>query len=257
MPLLRALFANLLLLLFGYALEAAESFTPVSFHEIEVEVASGSSCKLSLMRFDTSEVDLKIISNGSEFKNPAYGSLQEALQRNGCLAGSNGGFFDTDPFSAVGYLVIDSQVVAERPDKQWMHGLVLVEGGNLSLGNIDELLQKNIPQAALQSGPRLVRAGEPEPDLHDPRRAWRTFIGRDSNQNWILGIASAVSLKDLSQALLSHEMKQVIELDYVLNLDGGSSTGLYLETDGAKKFHREPSRVQNFIGIAPRIKNGS
>ncbi len=224
----------------------------IEFHEIEVAITGGNTCTLSWVKFDPERVALKVISNGSDFKNPVYASLQQAVEANGCVAGTNGGFFDHDPFSAVGYLVADTAVLAERPDKLWMHGLVMVAEGKLQLGEIDELLPGAHPSMALQSGPRLIKAGLAASDLHGPQRAWRTFIARSADGYWILGVAKPVTLSQLAESLLAPEMKQLIEIEYALNLDGGPSSGLFFKQDDQVVFNKNTARVQNFIGLALR-----
>jgi len=237
----------------GYGQLCAEN-NSFSFHEMTVPLEGRKSCQLKFVRFDSSYYDLRIVSNGSDFSQPVYGTLEGALKQNGCVAGTNGGFFDIDPFSNVGYLVVGSKVLAKRPDKPWMHGLILLERGKLQLGDMEELYPPAEPQMALQSGPCLIKEGKPKVEGSGGQRAWRTFIGRDAGYQWILGISSPVSLKELSEALKVPEVHTVVELNYVLNLDGGPSTGLFVEQDGEVVFKREPSRVQNYIGILPRKK---
>ncbi|MEM1158530.1 MAG: phosphodiester glycosidase family protein [Verrucomicrobiota bacterium] len=250
MPRFRALLIYLLLLLPVSSLDAAETKAPFSFHQIKVRAADGSSCELSLVRFDAAVVEFKVISNGRDFKQPAYASLKEALVSNECFAGINGGFFELDPFSPIGYLVVDGEVLSKRPDKSWMHGLVMVENGKMQLDDMDVLLPEVKPEQALQSGPCLIEAGAIDSYLLPGQRARRSFIVRGSSEGWMIGVSSRICLFDLAEVLLSPPVKELIQVQYALNLDGGSSSGMYLEQSGKTLFYQKTARVQNFIGIA-------
>jgi exopolysaccharide biosynthesis protein len=228
----------------------------ISFHEVKFELSNGKPCRLSMVLFHQSDFTLKVISNGVDMAEPSYRNLSEVSEQNGCVAVTNGGFFDINPFSPVGYTMIDGLLIAGRPNKPWMSGVVMMKGDQMLLGDIDELLNRKPAETALQSGPRLVKDGIPEKDLKDERLAYRTFIGRGDKGKWVMGIASACTLRDLSHFLVAPEMQDLIKLDYVLNLDGGPSSGLFFKgtDDQPSVLLGGTATVQNFLGLVP--KNG-
>ena len=80
--------------------------------------------------------------------------------------------------------------------------------------------------AALQSFPVLVQSGAASYSDEDGQTARRTVLAQDKNGRllFILAPYGGFTLAQLSQWLAASDL----DLDFALNLDGGSSTGLLL-----------------------------
>ena len=67
---------------------------------------------------------------------------------------------------------------------------------------------------------------------------------------------SSVTLIQLTQALVSTEVKGLIDLTNVINLDGGPSTGFVYQVSDQPSFHFPQGwTVRNFIFVVPRTEN--
>lgn len=147
----------------------------------------------------------------------------------GALAVINGGFFDQNNYSTA--LVI-SGGVASGESYQGRGGMFAVDAeGMVSLRYLAEQpYDPNEPLVeALQSWPMLIRPGGVLTYTNeDGDRARRSALALD-RYGHVLLIASPTStftLRGLAEWLLASDL----EIDAALNLDGGSSTGLYLKS---------------------------
>ena len=71
-------------------------------------------------------------------------------------------------------------------------------------------------------------AGKPVAGLNADRPAYRTFIFTQGPDHFGLGISESVSLAELAQILATPDLVPGGKITRALNLDGGSSTGLYV-----------------------------
>jgi uncharacterized protein YigE (DUF2233 family) len=86
---------------------------------------------------------------------------------------------------------------------------------------------------AVQAGPRLVSAGRPNPGLR-AQSARRSFVGVDAEGRAVIGSTgpSPVEARDLAAFLARGEAQGGAGLVDALNLDGGSSSQLYVRDGG-------------------------
>lgn len=140
----------------------------------------------------------------------------------------NGGFF-TETWQATGLTIVDG--VASGVSYTDFGGMLTVSETNIGVRSLVE--QPFAPSEellyALQSFPMLVlpngRLGFPEEDGRPNRR---TAVGMDQNGRLLFIVApwGSFTLHQLSRYLVESDLM----LETVLNLDGGTSTGLYLAT---------------------------
>ena len=106
----------------------------------------------------------------------------------------------------------------------------------------------------LQTGPWLVRRGVSQGGFSNdetPRR--RTFIATDGQGTWLLGYVSTATLRELAAMLRNATIQGIIPVQDALNLDGGSSSGLWIrQGERAVRYFEEETTVRNFIGIRRR-----
>ena len=109
--------------------------------------------------------------------------------------------------------------------------------------------------ALLQSGPFLVDGGTTVAGLSASPERRRTFLFTDGSRHWGIGLASSSSLAELGLILaLPGATGTGCRVTRALNLDGGTSCGLYFDRGAGERDHAvEPfKRVRNFVGVAPR-----
>lgn len=145
----------------------------------------------------------------------------------------NGGYFD-EKKKATALVIFDG--VAKGSSYQGFGGMVVVnQQGAFELRSLRQ--QPYDPaeplQQAMQSAPMLIQPGGVLSDLEvDDKRSRRTVIARDTHGRILLMVCDfpVFTLKELARLLKESDL----ELDAALNLDGGSSTGLYLRTSSMK-----------------------
>jgi exopolysaccharide biosynthesis protein len=175
------------------------------------------------------------------------------------IAAINGGFFDMKAGGSVSFLVSDGQVIHENKpnvlssdNEMGANALVIYDNGKSdilpTMGSTRIPLLKNV-EDALVTGPLLLNNSQinklqkrPFNDLKHPRSA----ICLGKKEIWLVAVdgrhkeASGLNLNELSQFLLSCECKHAI------NLDGGGSTTLYLQTKKLNGIVNHPSDNKKF-----------
>jgi len=181
-----------------------------------------------------------------------------ALQYN-ALAAINGGFFDMKAGGSVSFLVSDGKVIHENKpnimsidNEIGANALVIYENGKSEIspteGPTRNPLLKKV-EDALVTGPLLLKNSQintlqkrPFNDLKHPRSA--LCLGK--KEIWLVAVdgrhkeATGLNLNELSQFLLSCGCQQAI------NLDGGGSTTLFLNTAKFNGIVNHPSDNKKF-----------
>jgi uncharacterized protein YigE (DUF2233 family) len=238
-------------MVFALLLPAARAAEVVTVHEASVAV-NGRTLHLTLAQFSAAQATFKVIDNAAAPDRAKYQRLPDAMRAADCLAGSNGGFFERQPFAPVGLLVADGAHSGALRTKSWINGLIVVRNGNPALERADAFVDSPAVTQALQAGPFLVRLGQPENDLDPTRMARRTFVCHDISGHWALGVSGLCTLAELAHALREPGVTDVLSVYSALNLDGGPSTGLWVRRGDQDFYAPEASIVQNYLGIVPR-----
>jgi exopolysaccharide biosynthesis protein len=141
----------------------------------------------------------------------------------------NGGYFDAEG-KATALVIFDG--IPQGASYEGFGGMVVVNSqGDFELRSLRQRpYDPNEPlQQAMQSSPMLIQPGGLVSDLDtDEDRSRRTVIARDTSGR-ILLIAcdwAAFTLKELATLLKESDL----DLDAALNLDGGRSTGMFVNT---------------------------
>jgi len=137
----------------------------------------------------------------------------------------NGGYFNED-HSPSGYLVIDGKRIGDKMFDQDKSGLLIIDDGKILLRdtNIQPVTSTENIYSALQSFPFLIKNSEPAIKTDSGKKARRTAVGIDKNNNvYLIVVNTNISLYEFMNYLLNTR----INLSNVLNLDGGPSTGIY------------------------------
>jgi exopolysaccharide biosynthesis protein len=190
--------------------------------------AATSATDVTVVRFDPSAYRISV--KYDPFAPGFLSDWNDALEP---LAMINGGYFDENK-RATGLVIFDG--VKRSESYQGFGGMVVVNAqGQFELRSLrrqpydpDEQLQQ-----AMQSSPMLIQPGGEISQLEaNDDRSRRSVIARD-RQGRVLLIAIDLPMLTLSE--LAEALKQSdLDLDAALNLDGGRSTGLYLNTDAKR-----------------------
>jgi len=175
------------------------------------------------------------------------------------LAAINGGFFDMKAGGSVSFLVSDGVIIHENKpnvlsveNEMGANAIVVYDNGKGDIlptqGPTRIPLLKNV-EDAIVTGPLLLKNSQINPlqkrpfnDLKHPRSA----ICLGKKEIWLVAVdgrhkeASGLNLNDLAQFLLSCGCQQAI------NLDGGGSTTLYLNTNKFDGIINHPSDNKKF-----------
>ena len=216
--------------------------------------AAGKRATLHFVLLEPGKTEFKIVDQGAGGRL----DLGAAMRGAGCLAGVNGGYFHPD-FQPLGLVVSDGRVVHAVERAALLSGVLLVgSDGRSALLRAEEYLaraakEKAPPRQALQAGPFLVDKGAPVAGLNATRAARRTAVLTDGAGRWALVSTSALTLAETG-ALLARPgvAPDGFRVRRALNLDGGSSTGLWVRAEPEPFYQREFSTVRNFLGVVPR-----
>ena len=106
-------------------------------------------------------------------------------------------------------------------------------------------------QAALQAGPFLVDRGSSVAGLNATRLAERTVLLAESKGVVALLSTAPVSLAELGQLLATPGLFPGLKIERALNLDGGSSTALWVAAEPTPYVRPEWKPVRNAVAILP------
>ena len=184
--------------------------------------ADGDDDTVTIVRFDTRKVKVSV---GYQPGQPI--SMNDWMQQEHPLAIINGGYFDQQ-FNATALVVSNGQVFGQS--YTGFGGMLSVDSlGSLSLRSLHQ--QPYNPNSerleqATQSAPMLMLDGKRTQFSADASQTRRSVVAMDK-QGRLLFIVSPnpiFSLDELADQLVSSDLS----IETALNLDGGSSTGLYV-----------------------------
>jgi uncharacterized protein YigE (DUF2233 family) len=249
-----------LAVLLGCALPAKAAWTNVSSTELSPpaaechhflisvrETESGGRATLHLATFDFRKATLRIIDQPAEPR----ADLADMMQREKCLAGVNGGYFDPN-YAPVGLLVSDWRVIAPLRKARLLSGILSVANGKVRLQRVAEFSRKSKITEAVQAGPFLIDRARAVPGLDDSRSARRTFVVVGAQNQIALGFCSQVSLAELAAILVVPDVAGDMKIQRALNLDGGSSSAFWFAGEGKAFSISEQKTVRDFVAIMPR-----
>ena len=211
------------------------------------ESEGGDRATLHLAVFSTNKATLRVIDDPPE----AQADLTGTMQREQCIAGVNGGYFDPED-KPVGLLIADGRLVAPLRKARLLSGVVSVLNGRVRIQRSTEFSLKTKPMAARQCGPFLVDGGRPIVGLNDTRAARRSFAITGGTDRAAIGYSSHVTLAQLAGILATAGLASGLTIDRALNLDGGSSSAFWFAGEGRPFSIREQKRVRDYLAIVPK-----
>ncbi len=203
----------------------------------------GAVATLECAIFSPKNATLRVIDDSNVSSN-----LATVMQREHCVAGTNGGYFDPG-YAPVGLLVSDGKTIAPLRKAKLLSGVVSVVNGRIFIQRTAEFSMKAKPSAARQCGPFLVDRGHAISGLDNTRSARRTFVAT-SGDRAMVGYSSHVTLAELA-ALLSSPVLGDFKMERALNLDGGSSSAFWFAGENGVFSISEQKSVRDFLGVVP------
>ncbi|MBE2204316.1 MAG: phosphodiester glycosidase family protein [Chthoniobacterales bacterium] len=206
-----------------------------------------TTAKLTAIVFQSKAYSLRVVDSDS----PGRTKLAASLQAAGCVAGVNGGYFHED-FRPVGLVIENGVEIHPFERAGLLAGILALRGKQWEI--VRSAAFKNSPDVkqAVQCGPMLVEAGHPTAGLNAVRSARRTIAATDGRGQWALIYLTSVTLAEAAEILLTPGVLGNWKPVTALNLDGGSSSGLWAASDPTEISLPEFGQVRNFVGIVPR-----
>lgn len=205
---------------------------------------------LHFFKFSSKTHELKVIDQGTDQK-PRYTDLASAMRANGCIAGCNGGFFQRDG-KPLGLVVSNGLAQGVNNQKSSLtSGTIYVEKGSISLVRTTAFSKKTapMPRQVLQTGPFLVEDGQSTRGLSNRKFARRTVLATDNQGNWAILYTPPTTLSQLGDVLAKSGAINGFTIRQAINLDGGSSSGLWVNKENQPLYFHEVRKVRNFLGV--------
>lgn len=235
----------------------------LAYSDVHINISDNPQVPLNkdliLVKIDPKKYSFTIYEN---FEPENAKTIREIHEQTNSILTFNGGFF-TEDFKPTGLLISNSQILRDKSYADLLDGILTIEkNGNTGFFSHQDL--KSDPQItpqkydfAIQNGPVLINQyGQIEITKDTGKKASRTAIGIDKEGNIILIILKQSLLNTdntVSLYIFAHLLKEIapikdLGLHSVLNLDGGPSTGLFIDD----KYYPEMEKVQNVILVKLR-----
>lgn len=209
-------------------------------------INGNQTARVTAVCFNNKTHTLRVIDSPS----PGNAALANTLADAKVLAGVNGSYFHKD-FHPVGLMICDGKTVNGFERAKILSGIIGVgPDGHISIqraGEYDSL--KSHFQQGLQCGPMLVEDNQAVPWLNAERIARRTVVAQGPHGETALIYISSVTLADAAHILVLPSILDTWRPKTALNLDGGSSSGLWTANGVSLA---EIARVRNFLAVVPR-----
>ena len=215
-------------------------------HVVLENPGGNESAVVDLAIFSAKSCTLRVIDN------PTAETLSDAMPRDKCAAGVNGGYFSAD-FAPIGLLVSDRRMIAPLQRARLITGVLSASARGVQILRAREFSRGEKIGAAVQCGPFLVDHYEMVRGLDDSTAARRTFAATGTNDRALLGVCSEISLAKLATILATTRLADDLKIRRALNLDGGSSSAFWFARENGSVFSiREQKAVRDFVGIVPK-----
>ena len=211
----------------------------------------GAEMIVEVVRFQAAQAGFQVVDQGADGDR----SLADVMRATGALAGINGGYFHPDR-KPLGLVVTHGVPIHAEERARLLSGVLLIDAnGTIRLQRVDEPRAKMTVREALQAGPFLVDAGQPVAGLENKRAARRSVVATDGGGTWAILTLDHATLAEAAALLATPGvLGDGKKISRALNLDGGSSTGLWVKGAGTSSptYAPEFGTVRNFLGVFPR-----
>ncbi len=203
---------------------------------------AGSAVRVTGVFFTAKQARFAVIDN------PGQLSLGAVMKTAGALAATNGAYFKAAG-TPVGLAIAAGKKIHGFEKAKLLSGIFVVTKGVPRLVRSGEYTASKHDTDALQAGPFLVENGRPIAGLNAGRGARRTVVATDGKGRWALLLVSYATLAETGELLASEGIFPDFPIAKALNLDGGSSSALWVATEPKPYYAAEFGRVRNFLAI--------
>ena len=204
---------------------------------------------LHVVTFSTRQCALHVIDQRDA--NAGGRVIAPLMRAHRAVAGVNGGFF-TPAFEPLGKMIAGGHGTGALSQSKLLSGMVVSAGGKAWLMWRDEFRGDSGVSDLLQAGPRLVSEHAPIAGLDRQASRARTFIATDGSDGWCIGVAKSASLGDLAAMLSTPGLIPAHRVWRALNLDGGNSSAIWMQTRRREISDPGWSTVRNYLALVPR-----
>ena len=176
--------------------------------------------------------------------------LAEAMAREKCAAGVNGGYFDLN-FKPIGLRVIDGAVTSPLTRARLLTGVLCASSRGIGIQRLAEFSRRRKCDTAIECGPFLVDGGTRISSLDDRRSARRTFAAVSREGKAALGVSTELTLAQLGVVLANRSLTNDFKIWRAMNMDGGSSSAFWFRKNGAFSIS-EDKNVRDFVGVVEK-----
>lgn len=220
---------------------------------ITYETQSIEEKDFQIVSIDPKLFNLEIVQNE---ESPVSNSIKDIHDQEKSIVTFNGSFF-TEKYLPTGLLISAGKTLHEYQKGQLINGIFLLKKNHQpELIPASDQLPANL-DFAIQNGPILLNEhSEIMVDDRFGKSASRTAIGLDKDNHIIvillrqslLNRDNTLTLLQFARVLANSDYFRKIGLHSVLNLDGGTSTGLAI----GDEYFPELAKVQNIIITKPQ-----
>ncbi len=208
---------------------------------------SGAPAGGHVLRFSPRSYALRVVTSAQSGAPVADAQAFRAAA--GAVAAFNGGFFDAAN-APLGLLVSEGRQIS--PLRKVDHGVFAVVDGKASVRHASQWQAGLKAEFAVECGPRLLVDGE-VPHFRSPEAARRTALGVDDQGQVVVVVTTGgVSLDALAQWIRLPRARGGLGAVQALNLDGGKSTMLAVQTPAAQWTVASPIAVPVGIAVVAR-----
>ncbi len=232
--------------------------SPQGYHSFELPGKSAgffsfldAAPRVDAWFFSSARHGMVVLDEGDKARR--YGSLENAMRAERCVAGINGGYFAADEAATpLGLLRHNGREVTPLASGSFaVAGVLYDTGRELRLERSRRLsFSPTRMREAIQGGPFLVEQGRKIVGLNADKKARRSFVATDGRGNWCLAMSSPLTLDELAGLLASGKALGSFRVQTALNVDGGTSSAFWVSAPQVNK--PGVKAVRNYIGIVPR-----
>lgn len=218
----------------------------------EVHMGSTAAENIFELRCDPALTRLGLI-DARDYRQKTM-SVSDLVTRSRCWAAVNGGYFDSDD-KPMGFQRDSRRVISGETRTAGLFGGVFVIGPH----GPELMAREDFSPApaifALQCGPRLIYKGEFIKGIHADPPTRRTGMGVDRKGRIFLyatGVGARYTFAQTQAFLTGPSAKGGLDAWGVLNLDGGSSTQMSVQTRKMTQEIPSWASVPIAVGVFPR-----
>lgn len=223
---------------------------PIVYRMRVLASAEGRRLHLPLALFDSRRARLAVLDLGPGLA----ADWRERARAAGLIAAVNGGFFHPDG-RPLGLVIAEGQAINRLETGKPLSGVLYGDGQGIHLMRLQAFVLHPGIDALIQAGPYLVEAGRAVRIRSRGASERRTFVATDWRGHWLLGATQeGLTLPELAELLAQPGLIAPWPVDRALNLDGGSSTGFYVERGEGQTpvWVRSQRPVRNLVGVRRR-----